>query len=244
MPDTAIILAKGSHSGDCADPQRCLFEWYNWLTRQQHTDDRPPGVSSILHRFGMSLNDLLPDDTRQQLTRFLPNGADRLAGTASDGKDETRGYLALDWLIRVYLPAWLDLAGLGEAALLRALAPVADLDAARAAGLVVRSARDKAAAAGAAAGAAAWAAARDAARAAAGDAAWAAARDAARAAAGDAAWDAAGAVAWDAAGAVAWDAAGAAAGAAAGDAARAKLAPTVTLLQADAIRLYEAMIDA
>ena len=212
MPDTAIFLAKGSHSGDCADPQRCLFEWYNWLTRQQHTDDCPPGVSPILHRFGMSLNDLLPDDTRQQLARFLPNGADRLAGTASDGKDETRGYLALDWLVRVYLPAWLDLAGLGEAALLRALAPVADLDAARAAGPVVRSARDKA------------------------DAAWAAAW----AAAGDAA----GAAAWDAAWAAAWAAAGDAAGDAARDAARAKLAPTVTLLQADAIRLYEAMIDA
>ena len=39
---STIVLAKGSHpeqEEDCGDPQRCLFEWYNWLTRRQHTDD-------------------------------------------------------------------------------------------------------------------------------------------------------------------------------------------------------------
>jgi hypothetical protein len=262
MSDTVIRLAKGSHPDQaCDDAERCLFEWYNWLTRQAHTDSCPPGVSPVLHQFGMSLNDALPDDTRQQLARFLPNGTSPLAGTAGDGKDETRGFLALDWLIRTYLPAWLDLAGLAdEATALQELEPIRHLEAAEAAGPVVRRASDKAAAAGAAAGAAAWAAAwaaaGAAARAAAWDAAWdaagAAAWDAAGAAAGAAAWAAAGAAARDAAGdaarAAAWDAAGAAAWAAAGaaawDAAWDKLAPVVARLQADAILLYEAMCDA
>ena len=181
MTHPAIVLARGGHPAppdDCGNPERCLFEWYNWLTRQQHTDSRPPGVSPVLHAFGMSLNDALPDDRRQELKWFLPNGTDRLAGTEHDGLDETRGYIALDWLIRTYTPAWLDLAGLtAEAGALRDLRRIADLVAALAAGPVVRNASSKAAAAWAAAGAAA----RAAAGAAAGAAAW------------DAAWDAAGA---------------------------------------------------
>jgi hypothetical protein len=183
MTTTTIRLARGGHH-DCADGEGCLFEWYNYLTRQAKTDDCPPGVSKILWRFGMNLNDLLPDDKRQQLARFLPNGADRLAGTAADGRDETRGYMALDWLIRTYTPAFLDLAGLtAEATALRDLRRIADLEAAQPAGPVVRDARDRVAA---------WAAAG----AAAGDAAWDAAWDAAGAAAGDADRVAAGAAAW------------------------------------------------
>jgi hypothetical protein len=246
MPAPTITLAKGAHhppGDDCGNPQRCLFEWYNWLTRRQHTDACPPGVSPVLHQFGIRLNDVLGDAKRQDLVRFLPNGQDRLAGTEHDGKDETRGYMALDWLIRTYTPAWLDLAGLtAEAAALRDLRRISDLVAAQSAGPLVLEAVAKSAAAwaaaGDAAGAAAGAAAWDAAGAAAWDAAWDAARDAAGAAAWDAAWAAAGA----AAGAAAWDAAGAAAGAAARAAARDKLAPTVSQLQDSAIALYDAMI--
>ena len=76
--------------------------------RDEHTDACPPGVSRVLHSFGIALNDLLPDDRRQELVRYLPNGTSPLAGT-DDGRDEARGYLALDWLIRTYLPTWLAL---------------------------------------------------------------------------------------------------------------------------------------
>ena len=165
-----IRLARGAHelpADECDNPERCLFEWYNWLTRQQHTDSRPPGVSPILHTFGIQLHDVLPDGKRQELRRFLPNGQDRLAGTETDGKDETRSYLALDWLIRTWTPVWLERAGLtAEATGLRNLRRIADLVAAQSAGPVVREARDKAAAASAAASAVASAAARAAARAA------------------------------------------------------------------------------
>ena len=184
---TPIHLAKGAHYGNCTDPERCLMEWYNWLSRQVHTDSCPPDVSPVLHEFGLALNDLLPDAQRQELVRYLPLGAkpSPLAGSRGDGLDEQRGYLVLDWLIRAYTPAWLDLAGLAaEATALRDLRRIVTLAAAQAAVPVVRTAGD-----------AAW----DAARNAAGDAAWAAARNAAWAAAGDAAGDAARNAARDAA---------------------------------------------
>jgi hypothetical protein len=198
-----LILGKGAHQRP--DDGFCLLEAAAYLAGEDHSD-HPQCVSEVLGAFGRDLNDRLDDAKRQQLKPLIP----RLLGTAGDGLDERRGYLALDWLIRAYTPAWLDLAGLtAEAAEVRALRRIVDLAAAKAAGPVVRASADKARAAWAAA----WAAAGDAA----GDAAWAAARDAARAAAWDAAWAAAGDAAWDAAWAAAW----AAAGDAAGDAARA-----------------------
>ena len=217
-----VILAKGNH--DCGDPQRCLFEWYNYLTRNEHTDSCPPGVSPILHAFGLRLNDTLDEQRRQVLKKYLPNGTSPLAGTALDGLDETRSYMAVDWLVRTYAPAFLDLAGLSsQAAALRGLRRISDVAAAETAHPVIRTASEHAAAAWDAAGAAAGAAAL----AAAGAAAW----DAARTAAGDAARTAA----WDARTA-AWDAAG--------TAARDVLMPTVTGLQDSAIGLYDAMIHA
>src|SRR6266568_4118928 len=208
-----VHLDKGSHRS--ADEGHCLLEVASMLAGQPFGDG-PPCVSPVLRTFGISVNDQWDDEQRQKLLPFAP----RLLNTAGDGLDEARSYLALDWLIRTYTPAWLDLAGLTDvAAELRALRRVADMAAAAAAGPVVWDAQTKAAAAGAAAWDAASAAAWDAAGAAAGDAAgaaaWDAAWDAAGAAAGAAARDAAGAAAWDAA----WDAAGVAAGVAARDAA-------------------------
>ena len=181
MTSKTITLAKGGHDYDGTDDcPRCMFEAYNWIKRQEFTDSRPPGVSSALHIFGMRLNDCLPDQPRQALARYLPNGQDPLAGTENDGHEETRGYMALDWLIRTYLLRFLELSPrLAESvAAVKALARIDNMDAAQAAGPVVT---------------AAWAAARDAAWDAAGAAAWAAARAAAGAAAGAAAWAAAGA---------------------------------------------------
>jgi hypothetical protein len=260
-----IILLRGSHDeppDGCDNPEACLFEWYNWLASQRHTDDRPADVSPVLHTYGMNLNDVLGDDRRQELKRFLPlpGHPSPLAGTFGDGLDETRSYMALDWLVRTYTPVWLDLVGLtAEAAALRDLRRIVDLVAVEAAGPVVRDACENAAAAGDAAATAGWAAAWDAAGAAARAAAtwattaattaagWAAAWAAAGDAAGDAAaWAAATVAAWDAAGdaitAAAGDAITAAARAAAGDAAPERLAQTVDLLQTSAIALYVAMI--
>ena len=169
VPDRAarldgIQLDSGSHN--TFDDGHCAMEVVAWLAGEGHTD-APACASVVLRQFTIGVNDRWDDTQRQTLVPFLP----RMVGTAGDGKDEARSYSALDWLIRTFTPAWLDLAGLSEsAAELRGLRQIADLAAAQAAGPVVRDIKQKAAAA--------WGAAWDAA----GDAAWAAAGDAARAA--------------------------------------------------------------
>jgi hypothetical protein len=150
-----IILTEGAHTsrGDGV----CLEEAVAWWAGEDHTD-HPKCVSPVLAAFGRRLNDVLPAAKRQELRSTIP----LQPGTAGGGHDEARGYVALDWLIRTYTPAWLDLAGLtAEAASLRELRRIADLVAAQAAGPVVKDAR---AAAHAAARAAAWIAAWDAAQ--------------------------------------------------------------------------------
>ena len=237
--DTAQFLAdlrlkNGGHS-PMGDDGMCVMEATAYIAGEPWSD-HPTCVSRVLTDYCINLNDRWDDVARQRLVPFIP----RLIGTRDDGLDETRGYLALDWLIRTFTPAWLDLAGLtAEAAELRALRRIADLAAAQAAGPVVKQAQTKAAAAGAAAGDAAGDAARAAAGDAAGDAAWAAAGAAAGDAAGDAARAAAGAAAGDAAWAAAWDAARAVAR----DAARDALKPTVETLQASSLELLDQMID-
>ena len=151
-----ITLKSGAHTSFAQGA--CLLEAASYVAGEAWTD-HPQCVSPVLGAYGRSLNDVLPDDRRQELKPYIP----RLIGTADDGKDEARSYIALDWLIRTYTPAFLDLAGLTEEAEeLRNLRRIVDLVAAQQAGPVVRAARDKAAAAGDAA--------RDAARDAAGDA--------------------------------------------------------------------------
>ena len=165
-----LTLKKGSHPDP--DAGLCLMEAVAYVRGIEHTD-HPACVAPLLGEMGRSLNDALPDDLRQQLVDLIPV----LPGTAGDGHDETRSYMALDWLIRVHLPAWLDLSPScrADAAKVRDLGRIVDRASAERAGPVVRQAQVTAAAA------------RD------------AARDAARAAAWDAAWDAAGDAARDAA---------------------------------------------
>ena len=266
LPDT-ITIHKGCH--EPGDPSKgdpaCLLELVSWVAGEPWSD-HPECVSPILGAFGRQLNDRLPDTKRQQLRPLIP----RLVGTAGDGHDEARGYLALDWLIRTCTPAWLDLAGLSvEADELRGLRRIVDLAAAQSAGPVVRQARDRAAAGwnaawntardapwdwDAARGAAwkaswvatwgdSWAYAEDVPMPVAMAAAWYTARNAALIAAQGAAWD----DAREAARGAAWDAAREAARGAAWDAAliaaRKTLAPTDRQLHDSAIALLKAMIN-
>jgi len=216
------FVSKGSHA--TAEDGRCAMEFVAYLAGEPHSDS-PVCVSPLLRGYGIALNDVLPDDLRQRLRPYLA----RCIGTAGDGRDMERSWLAMDWLIRTYVPAWLALtpALAGHASVLRALPPVLAAENLTRAMESLSAARD---AAGAASWGAAGAAAGDAAR----DAAWDAAWDAAR----NAAWDAARDAAWDAARDAAWAAAWAAAGAAA----RAALAPTVRELQVSAIELLDQML--
>jgi hypothetical protein len=232
---STLSLAKGAHAGLAEG--LCTMEAAAYLAGEPHSD-HPACACPVIAAFLRTWNDGLPDDAHRDLLlkRFVP----KVVGSRSTaGVERRRSLLALDWLIRTYTPAWLDLVESlkPHAASLRALPEIVDMDTASAAAPVVRAARD---AAGSAARDAAWAAARAAAGSAARDAATDAAWDAARAAATDAAWDAARDAATDAA----WDAARDAAGAAAWDAARAALLPTVMLLQESAVQLVDRMLAA
>jgi hypothetical protein len=208
-----LQLDKGCHGSP--DQGLCLLEAAAFVAGEKHTDN-PACVSPVLGAFGRSINDQLDNDQRQQLKPLIV----QLPGTTGDGLDEARGYLALDWLVRTYVPTWLELAGLNAQAVeLRAMRRIADPVTADAVGPVVRSAWQGSAAAQYGRAAARWAA---------GDAVEAATRAAVEAAqyavgaAGDAveaAGDAARDAGWDAARAVAQYAVGAA-GDAAGDAAQ------------------------
>jgi hypothetical protein len=177
----ALPLSAGKH--DKPEDGMCVMEMASYLAREPWSD-APACVSPVIAAFCRSWNDALDEETRQRLKPY----AFKVVGTNTGADDdETRAWMATDWLCRVQAPAWLRLAKLDDHA--RALEALARITDAVTAGM----AQPTLAAARAAARDAAWAAAR----AAAWDAAWATARAAAwataRAAARAAAWSAAGA---------------------------------------------------
>ncbi|KKN33956.1 hypothetical protein LCGC14_0798740, partial [marine sediment metagenome] len=228
-----LMLSDGGHGS--RKEGVCATEAIAWLAGEAHSD-HPACLCPSLGSFLRDWNDSLPDEDRTLLIRPLLVPA--MLATVSPKASERRAWMALDWLVREHMVAWLRLAKLDDHAdafvAMPEIVSVSTLDVSKidaawdAAGDAAADAAGDAA--GAVARAAAWSA-EAAARAAAGDAAWAAARDAAGDAAGaaarDAARDAAGAVAravaraaaraaaWDAARAAARDAARAVAGAAA-----------------------------
>jgi hypothetical protein len=251
-----LKLERGAH--ESFEQGVCIMEAVAWAAGEPHSD-HPVCADPVIAAALRTLNDSLGDDERQVLKPYIF----RVIGTKGSGAlSLRRSWMALDWIVREYTPAWMELAKLtDDANALRAL-PEITMRTATAALPTIQSARKRADAArdaawdaaGAAARDAAGDAARDAARDAAGDAAWAAARDAARAAAWaaarnaawsparDAAGDAAKAAARAAAGAAAWAAAGDAAKDAAGDAARA--AARAASLRKSFLGLLDRMIDA
>ena len=162
-----LTLLEGSHDGaDTA--QMCVMEAVAYVAGEPWSD-HPACACPVISAFLRSWNDSLrTDEDRDRLLKPLVL---QLIDTKSTQEvEEKRSYLALDWIVRVFTPKWLDLVpSLAPHSLaLRSLEDIADMAGAVAAGEKVRAAR-------AAAWAAAWAAARDAAR----DAAWDAAGDAA-----------------------------------------------------------------
>jgi hypothetical protein len=233
----ALHLSELNH--ESIEQGLCVMEAVSYVAGEPWSD-APKCACPVISVFLRSWNDGLPSDAERD--RLLKPLISQLVDTKSTKEvEERRSYLALDWLVRVYTPKWLDLVPslASHAKALRDLEEIADLAGVTAAGKLTAAVR---AAVRAAVGAATWDAARDAAgaavraavRAAAWDAAWAAAWDAA----GDAAWAAAWAAAWDAVRAAAWAAAWDAVRAAAG----AALRPTVEWFQVSALDLVDRMI--
>jgi hypothetical protein len=240
---TDYTLGYGTHASP--EEGRCAMEWVSHLAGEPHSD-APACVSPVLRAFCTALNDGLEDEPRQRLRLYLA----RTIGTAQDGLDETRAWMAMDWLIRTYTPIWLSVAGLADAAdRLRSLGTVsaagdltASLEALRIARQQARGAWGTGPALLLAPGIAARATARQTAWAAAAAAAWAAARAEVGDIAGDRARAAARAAAGDAAASVARAALVGSTRAAARDAARAALAPTLEQLQESALALLDRML--
>ena len=244
-----IELDRGNHA--YPGQGHCLLEVVSLFAGEPFSD-HPQCVDPVLAAFGRHWNDDLPNnEARAQLKRYIPLLPRTKRGEALSMQ---RSWMAFDWLVRTYLPAWLDLvpALSKHAAELRALDPITGrpefdraLPALERAKTAATDALD-----------AARAAAGDAALYAAGDAALDAARAAALYAAGDAAGyaalyaalyaavDAAGAAAVDAVVAAAVDASPGGEYAAARLAADRGLAPVTLKLQASAHDLYMAMINA
>jgi hypothetical protein len=192
--------------------------------------DHPECASHVIGVFLRTWNDTLDDIDRQMLKPYIP----RLVGTAAPpAVERARAWMASDWLIRTFMPAWLRRAGLtGSAAALEGLPEITSTDLIEQALPIMARARQDARVAR--------------------DAAWGIARDAV----GASTWDAVGTSGWSAARAaarsafwhIAWDVAGETARAAAEviarDAAWQALARTVTELQQSALSLLDRMIEA
>jgi hypothetical protein len=113
-----VRLHPGRHTA--ASGQLCLLEAAAVLAGEPLTD-HPRRVSPIVSTLGIRLNDLATHRQRQTLTRFLPD----LVGTADDGKEDARRWVALDFSVRTVWPRCVDRFGMREeAAVLRGLAPI------------------------------------------------------------------------------------------------------------------------
>jgi len=106
---TDYTLGWGTHASP--DDGRCAMEWVSYLAGESHSD-HPRCVSPVLRAFCTALNDSLEDEPRQRLRPYLA----RTIGTADDGLDDARSWMAMDWLIRTYTRTWLGVAHLPNAA--------------------------------------------------------------------------------------------------------------------------------
>jgi len=160
------IMALSLSSGNHKDFERgaCVMEAASYIAGEPWSD-HPTCACPVITSFMIAWNDGLPSDAERD--RLLkPLIEDVIDTRSTPAVEERRSYMALDWLIRVHTPKWLDLVPslAPHAKALRDLEEIADMAGATAAGEKVNAARAAARdAAGDAAGAAAWAAAGDAA---------------------------------------------------------------------------------
>src|SRR5690606_6982434 len=122
-----ITLQRGAH--ETREEGVSFMEAVAWFAGEPHTD-QPACVSPVLAAFARAWNDELPDDERQELTRYVPLVVGTAGHTDIDGQV---AWMAAYWLGRVHVPVWLRAAGLtAHAERLEAL-PVGGREAARSA---------------------------------------------------------------------------------------------------------------
>ena len=144
----AVSLKSGAHM--TREEGMCAMEAAAYLAGEPHSD-HPQCVSPVIAAFKISWNDGLPNDAERD--RLLLPLIPLTIGTAGSTElDERRAWRALDWLVRVHTPAFMDLVPElhTQAEDLRRLTPYTDADAANTNQKQLAAARD-------AAWAAAWA---------------------------------------------------------------------------------------
>src|SRR3954462_12317944 len=96
-----IRLDRGSH--ESPEDGMCVREAVAYVAREPFSD-HPACASVVIGAFLRNWNDNLNDDDRQMLKPYIP----QLFGTATGADDEeTRAWLATDWLVRECAPAFL-----------------------------------------------------------------------------------------------------------------------------------------
>src|SRR5262245_6835278 len=100
-----LHLAFGAHQ---RGEEMCAMEAAAYLAGEPHSD-HPECVSLVIAAFMRSWNDGLPNAQRDILKPWIVKC---LHTRTTSADEETRAWLATDWLVRVHAPAWLDLAGL------------------------------------------------------------------------------------------------------------------------------------
>ncbi len=97
-------LSRGSH--DTFEEGHCLLEVVAHLAGEPHTD-HPTCACPVISAAGRRLNDEILSDERRNVS--LGGLAPMIVGTKDASQERTRSLEWLDWIIRVSLPAWLEL---------------------------------------------------------------------------------------------------------------------------------------
>jgi hypothetical protein len=100
----ALKLNAGAHSSP--NSGHCLLEVVSMFAGEPFSD-KPQCVDYVLAEFGRTWNDgMRNDEEREQLKQYIP----LLPGTAQgEALSQKRAFMAVDWLIRVHTPMWLEL---------------------------------------------------------------------------------------------------------------------------------------
>ena len=100
-------LKAGGHNPPNGTAEACVMEAVAFVAGEPWSD-HPACVSPCIGAFLRNWNDALPTDAdRDRLLRpLIPT----VIGTRTNDADEqTRAFMAMDWLMRECVPAWFDL---------------------------------------------------------------------------------------------------------------------------------------
>lgn len=118
-----IVLKRGGHTKESGD--RCAEEAVAWLAGEEHSDN-PQCVDVAISAFRRRWNDLFTDDA-ERTRRILPTMLPSLWTHGSRKLALRRANLAVDWSVRIRIPAVLRALGYAtDADRLASCAPIVD----------------------------------------------------------------------------------------------------------------------